>query len=275
MSLPPGFKRVTPRCPCPVCDKPDWCMVNGQFVYCTRVESDHHLEKMSAWRHPIDAETAGQMVLHERRRRAPINAEALCQRFRSLIDPVALERHAASLGLTASSLRRLGIGWFPEEEAWTFPMSNGKRQAVGIRRRWEDGRKRSIAGGRNGLFVPFGLPARLTTVYMPEGPTNTAALLDLGLPAVGRPDCSSGLDEIVEMFGSHKPLLVLVADRDKPDKLGRLAGEAGAKALAQAFRLRKWPVSIIQPPEGINDPRDWKRAGATREDIEQQAGVLQ
>lgn len=71
-------------------------------------------------------------------------------------------------------------------DAWTFPVSDAAGVLTGIRLRLADGRKLSVRGGPEGLFVPadLGQPERL---LIAEGPTDTASLLDLGLAAVGRP----------------------------------------------------------------------------------------
>ena len=47
-------------------------------------------------------------------------------------------------------------------------------------------------GGREGLFIPRDLdPA--AGLWVVEGPTDCAALLGLGIEAVGRPSCSGGM----------------------------------------------------------------------------------
>lgn len=268
MSLPAGFSRATRSNPCPVCGKTRWCMVSEQFVYCTQIESPNHVAAFNAWRHDFDAQASGRRVHRSRYQPHPIDAPALAKRYRRLVDMQRLHSHADSLGVTVDSLRRLGVGWFKEQEAWAFPMVDGSGEAVGIRLRNEEGRKWAVVGGRSGLFVPFRFPKKPPYVLLPEGPTSTAAMLDLGLPAIGRPDCAGGSSELVQMFDATKPLIVILADHDEHG-----AGRDGAERLARGLRLRKWAVIVIQPPEFGMDPRDWKHAGATREDIESLMGV--
>jgi hypothetical protein len=68
-------------------------------------------------------------------------------------------------------------------------MCDGYGEVVGIRLRNERG-KFAVRGSRQGVFVA-GVPAQ-KTLFVCEGPTDTAAAVDLGLFAVGRPNCCCG-----------------------------------------------------------------------------------
>ena len=49
--------RVSKRNPCPVCGKPDWCLISqdGKAAICARIESDNPVGNMSAgWLHKLD-----------------------------------------------------------------------------------------------------------------------------------------------------------------------------------------------------------------------------
>jgi hypothetical protein len=133
-------------------------------------------------------------------------------------------------------------------------------KAVGVRLRLPDGRKLSIRGGKEGLFLPtrLGSGGRL---LIAEGPTDTAALLDLGFAAVGRPSCSGGVGHVVDLvkrLGTAEA--VVVADGDGPGLFG--AEKLAARLLAYAPGVR-----VIAPPRGIMDARAWKRAGARAADV--------
>ena len=266
------WRRVTRRRPCPVCGKPDWCLYTGDddaptAAICQRIESPkqcgaggwlHKLRDDDAWRPsrrmvhvPVDMTTGG------------IDFGRLAARYAAAVRSEALAALAAELGLTAGSLTRLGIGWAPEHRAWSFPMTNAAGRAVGIRLRLPNGRKLAVRGGKEGLFVPGGLSEELRTtgrLLVCEGPTDTAAMLDLGFPAVGRPSCTGGvrlLVDLVRRLGLGE--LVVIADADPP-------GQRGAATLAAALVLYA-PVKIITPPARIKDARAWKRAGATAADL--------
>ena len=82
-------------------------------------------------------------------------------------------------------------------------MRNGAGEVVGVRLRKSDGKKLSIKGSKEGLFIPTGLKP-CDRLLIGEGPTDTAALLDLGFEAVGRPSCTGGgrlLPELVRRRG--------------------------------------------------------------------------
>jgi phage/plasmid primase-like uncharacterized protein len=182
-----------------------------------------------------------------------------CQQAARVGDVVRL---ADSLGLSADSLLRLRIGWHSSDRSWTFPMVNNEGQVVGIRLRFPNGRKLSVKGGHEGLFIPDGLTYS-RPLLVTEGPTDCAALLDLGFEAAGRPSCTGGVPLCVELVRAHYPLaVVIVADSD-------IYGQRGAEALATTLLPYAASVSVIQPPAGIKDARAWLLAGATHEDVQE------
>jgi hypothetical protein len=186
----------------------------------------------------------------------------MAARFREAVEPGRLCELAAQLGLSVEGLARLEIGWSADRQAWAFPMKD-LRQIVGIRLRSWTGRKWAVSGGREGLFIPAGL-AYSGRLLVAEGPTDTAALLDLGYEALGRPSCTGGVKILVELVRSKRPKeVVVVADVD-----GHGAGQRGAESLAVALAPYCPSVRVIAPPDGIKDARDWKRAGATHDDIQ-------
>jgi hypothetical protein len=180
----------------------------------------------------------------------------MLRRFERDTRPAEVERLAAVLSVSSSSLFRLGIVWAAPHRAWAFPMYDGKRQVIGIRLRAEDGRKWAIAGSHNGLFWPSNL-AGTGPLLVGEGPTDTAALLDLGYDALGRPSCAGAVEMVVEVVHRlGRRDVVVVADTDGP-------GIDGADRLAQALtQAGRWP-KVIRPLQG-KDARAWLQAGATR-----------
>jgi len=117
-----------------------------------------------------------------------------------------------------------------------------------------------VRGGREGLFLPEGEPAEC--LFLPEGPTDTAALLSLGFFAVGRPSCQGGVSHAVGYVRRHRPRqVVVVADADTP-------GQDGARRLAAVLRALARDVRLLMPPPPHKDVRDWVRDGATKQDIE-------
>jgi len=192
--------------------------------------------------------------------------------------PEALAAFAASLGLSTASLVAVGAAWAPQYTAWAFPMCDGYGNVIGIRLRNERG-KFAVRGSRQGIFLPHfggdGSPSRPVlaqhgrlgeaslptpaqkTLFVCEGPTDTAAALDLGLFAVGRPNCCCGGPEI-KVFARRMACsrVVVVSDNDKP-------GLDGARKVGGELKL---PFAVYVPP--AKDLREFVRLGGTRAMIE-------
>ena len=166
----------------------------------------------------------------------------------------ALADLAASLGLSVPSLAAVGAAWAAPHAAWAFPMCDGYGNVVGIRLRNEHG-KFAVRGSRQGIFLAT-VPAQ-KTLFVCEGPTDTAAAVALGLFAVGRPNCCCGGPEIkVYARGHVVARVVVVSDNDKP-------GLDGARKVGAELKL---PFAIYVPP--AKDLREFVRLGGTRAMIE-------
>jgi hypothetical protein len=191
-----------------------------------------------------------------------VDCDRLAADFAAAVESGKLGEFATGLGLSTDSLIRLGIGWAEENNAWAFPMKRGQ-QIVGIRLRSWTGGKWAVTGGREGLFIPNGLTFS-EMLLIAEGPTDTAALLDMGFEAVGRPSCSGGAKLLVDLVRSRRVRnVVIVSDVDPHG-----AGQRGAESLAIALAPYCSSVRVISPPQGSKDAREWKRAGGTREDVQ-------
>jgi hypothetical protein len=192
----------------------------------------------------------------------PIDFDNLAADCGAAVKPDDLQRLAASLGVTVESLQRLAVGWSSNHHAWSFPMRGPAGQVLGIRLRRPSGRKYAVTGGHDGLFLPDALPDGAGgRLLVTEGPTDCAALLDLGLAAVGRSSCTGGVRLLVELVKQRRPTEVcVIADGDAPGQRG--AGNLAAVLLAYAPAVR-----IATPPAGIKDARQWKQRGATAADV--------
>lgn len=90
-----------------------------------------------------------------------------------------------------------------------------------------------------------------------------AALLDLGYrEVVGRPSCTGGIKLLIKLVRQRRPAeVVIVADGDEP-------GRRGADNLASVLVAYAPAVRVVAPPAGVKDARAWKRAGATRQEVD-------
>jgi hypothetical protein len=174
-----------------------------------------------------------------------------------------LESLAGQLGVTVASLLTLGCCWADKHKAWAFPMFSADRKIIGIRLRNNEGRKWAVTGGRSGLFMPA-LAHRQDTVFLPEGPTDTAALISMGFYAWGRPNCMAGneiIKEAVKLYRIRKA--VIVSDNDELKQVGnreQRPGLIGAKKLKSEIGIKS--VIFIPPTKDI---RDYLKNGATKE----------
>jgi hypothetical protein len=192
-------------------------------------------------------------------------------------EPGRLVELADLLGVEIESLRRLDVGWredvalagekwvFTGDWAWIFPEVNGKEEVVGLLRRYADPAraKRLVAGGRRGLTVPAGWRKIPGPVYAVEGASDVAALLSVGLCAIGRPNNRGGADDLAELLADDPREVVVFGERDRrPD--GAWPGDP--KPFAQRLsRLLGRPVRAQLPPPPCKDIREFigSRLGAT------------
>ena len=267
------WRRIGKSEHCPICQRADWCLLTGPegnptAVICARIESDKRCGD-AGWLHTLrDDETwrASRRRTVRIATPAPTNRPetvGLAEQCAAAIQPAAVDRLADRLGLSVESLRRLRVGWSAEHRAYTFPMADAAGNVLGIRLRLASGRKLSVRGGKEGLFTPSDLPDA-GPLLICEGPTDAAAMLDLGCAAVGRPSCSGGAKLLVEFVQRRQGAeVVVVSDSDSHD-----AGQRGADNLASVLVAYSASVRVIAPPAGCKDAREWKRRGASRADVQ-------
>ena len=281
-----GWRNVTAERPCPVCGKPDWCRVSGDGsqVWCPRVQSDR--PSANGYLHgtgtPQGNGNSNGRRLPIPRRAAPsadrVDLAQEHQRFREAMDadPGRLAELVDRLGVTAESLRSIGIGWangadllrlhvygagwatdYPDG-VFSFPERDGAGRLVGLAFRAVDGRKGAGKGMRRGLTVPADLHGETSRpVLLVEGASDVAACAVLGLAGLGRPSNTGGADDAAVMVEGRE-MLVVGENDPKPD--GSWPGRSGAGIVAAKI-AQTWgePVPWAMPPTDSKDVRDWLR----------------
>ena len=266
-----SWNKVSRANPCPICDRPDWCLTTGPVdspdaVICARIESAKRVGSQGAgWLHRLRDDDGWR----ERPRRVRVEVADNCSEpeffhemaadCASSITPRLSALLADRLRVSEWSLCRLWVGWSTRHHAYTFPMRAASGETCGIRLRAANGQKWAVRGSRQGLFYPPNVPIG-GPLLICEGPTDTAAILDLHLDAVGRPSCTGGANLLVDLVCDWKPETVaIIADADAP-------GQRGARSLA-ARLVGYVPagVRIVTPP--VKDAREWVNQGATRVDV--------
>ena len=261
----PEWHRVNRKHPCSVCGKADWCGVSpdGVLACCMRVKSGRPARN-GGWLHRI-ADVPLQPAPRARVRQPPRAAQvrdwaSILARWAKDTTSSDIAQLGRTLGVTAASLARLGACCTERHRAWAFPMRDAACATIGIRLRARTGRKWAVRGSRNGLFWPHALSGT-GPLLVCEGPTDVAALLDLGYDAIGRPSCAGAVEMTVDAIGGmgHHDVVV-IADADGP-------GVDGAERLARALTEAGHHLKVIQPRKG-KDARAWLQAGATRADVD-------
>lgn len=270
---PSKWLRVTRRHPCPVCGKPDWCTytAEGDAVACMRVWSDHEMENGGYLHKDFDQSTIADYP-QEAPEPPKLDVSDWLTRFVDF-SPEGLAKASCEMALSLQALESLDCGWCRVYNAFAFPMSDAEGWPIGVRLRHRHGQwKRAVLGSRAGLFIPKTF-SRRGTLYVCEGPTDTAAMLGLGFNAIGRPSCSGQVQQVSQLVQGmvSSPDVVIVADNDAPDERGIRVGMRGAQRLGEQLRIYARTVRIITPPAGIKDVRDWVANGARKLDIERVA----
>jgi hypothetical protein len=272
--IPQGFVRVSKGKPCPVCSKPDWCLVakDGSAAICPRLPSNKQigdagfLHRLTNDFHPSMVPTFQKPV--------SIDATGIARRYQDGMGEKEYTSLAEALGVSQESLMGLSVGKADQylEGTYSFPMRDASDNIIGVRLRNADGHKWAIYGSRSGLF--YGSLEHGETIYVCEGPTDTAALMDMGLCGIGKPSCNGGNEILVEIIKKLRPpLVVVIADVDP--KSGKCdfceqqfcqhchPGQHGAATTAKAISAVGISVKIIEPINA-KDLRQWRRNGLTK-----------
>lgn len=264
-----SLNRVTKKDPCRACQRPDWCMQDEYRTLCMRAESPHPLTLKSGeigWWHKFGEAPKGWRPPVKVPEPPKVDGLPLMRRWQSQTKPEFIRGHAEQLGVKAYALIEMGVAWASEEEAFAWPMRNSTGNIQGIRLRSVDGKKWSVTGAGSGIFLPWCEPQM--TVFLPEGPTDTAALLSLNLYAIGRPSNSGGVNELnatIKRLGIRRAVVLSDNDEDKfrPDGSMYNPGHDGAVRLSEQLEI---PNCIITLP--TKDSREFLGAGGTREMLE-------
>jgi len=260
------FLRVTPQRLCLICGKPTWCLVaeDGSAAICPRISEGStrdlgeagFLHLLGDWRSlpPVD----WQPPVRKPPRKPYCDWGLLARTFAANIG-TRREELAQKLGVSVESLERLGTGFNPRDLYWSFPERDGRGQVIGILRRLLDGTKRRMAGSQNGLCYPLDWDTGAGPVLLVEGPSDTAALLTMGLTVVGRPSNRGGADFLADLLAAIPPerSIIVIGERDEKTD-GRWPGKEGAVGTAEKLveKLDR-PIGWSLPPDGAKDSRAW------------------
>jgi len=266
--------RVNRENPCPICEHSDACSVsaNGTEACCSRVPSDKLIGQPFAGGYihkltdpsPVPKRTPKRPVKPAERAQ---DFYALSKQYRENLTPMLLTSLRFDLCVSEESLLRLGIGY--DGRNYSFPMRDGgDGEIVGIKLRSPNGKKFCVPTSNLGLYWPYGVEADSNNLlFIAEGESDTAALLDMGFDAIGRPSCSGGTEHIKTLLTRHDRQVIIMADKDtpktRPDGSVWRPGQEGAYRLAAEIKSIVRSVRVIKPSVG-KDVRQWYIAGAIK-----------
>ncbi len=282
-----AWPHVTKSHPCPVCGKTDWCQFGDKAVKCMRESSDRACPS-GGWYHFPDpgAAPVKHVERPKREQHATIDAAGIMKELRSATSSYAIQAMAHDLGVLPAALLATGAAFAPSKRlfelkavssprgdgAWAFPMKDGDGSVIGIRLRNKDAFKWAVPGSRQGIFIPEPEVEVQPVAYLPEGPTDTAAGLSMGLYTIGRPTCQSGNEQVAETLkrlGIYRA--VIVADNDDMKKIGTRDGRPGIEGATKMKKDLKSVNSVIFiTPSPCKDMRKLLQSGGTRLMIESQ-----
>lgn len=267
-----NWVRVTRSEHCPVCDKPDYCTrsEDGTLVCCMRVESRQpSTNKLGGWIHRLSEPLPERK---ERREEPPkVEWEVEAQRMFKA-GSYERKRLSAALGLQEFALEELMVGFgFDEYRKTTFaswPERNADGRVVGIVRRYADGSKKTMRGSHHGLYFgrqPTVMPG---PVYLPEGGSDTAAMIGLGINAIGRPSNTGGIDYLGKILRRVEKVVVVVGERDRKQieecSCGRCMrcwpGLAGAMLTADRLSAVLRRTVLVRMFPAAKDTREWVKS---------------
>lgn len=121
---------------------------------------------------------------------------------------------AAKWNVSPTVISELGIGW--DGMAHTIPMYELDK-IIGIQRQFTAGYKCMVSGSQLGLIVPMTM-ATGNVLFIPEGASDLACLLDMGYHGIARPNALVGKELVYNWLRRYNPvydLIVIIGDNDE------------------------------------------------------------
>lgn len=158
----------------------------------------------------------------------------------------------------------LKLGAKVEGKNWVLPERDAQGEVTAWVTRFPDVKK-ARTGDKRGLTLvwpldPYAGSTDREPIFVCEGASDTAALLSVGLDAVGRASANSGGAILADLL-AHRHV-VLVADNDAGG-----TGMRGAVNVSRHLVSRCLSVRIISPPGDAKDARAAVIAGASSDDF--------
>lgn len=226
--------RVSKSERCPVCGHHDYCTrsASGEVCKCMRIESDHSAPgTFGGWIHKLTDPLPPRVVKEKPNQDQPqIDWGAEAMRMARLPEAVKTRTTVAEeLGVSVGSLEALcvGLGWddYRQQLFSSWPQRDATGRCTGILRRYVDGRKLTMRGGK-GAGIYYWHPhwwLGIGPVVVTEGGSDAAAMIGLGLSCLSRNSNIHGVEHVARLMKlAGKSKAVVIGERDeKPEVRGR------------------------------------------------------
>ncbi|WP_339749221.1 toprim domain-containing protein [uncultured Rubinisphaera sp.] len=259
----PPMLRVSALNRCPICGHGDWCMIkaDGTMAICPRTAEGAVKDLGEAgYLHVVhpDHVTPHPAPHYEPPNSVKVDFKHLSDIRRERAEP-RLHDLSRTLGVSVDALRCLKVGYNDFDKTFTFPERDGQGNIIGILLRYPTGPKKRIKGSKSGLSYADAWDDGVGPVFAVEGPSDTAALMTLGLKAIGRPSNRGGyahLADLLSDFPEDRNIIILGDNDCKED--GFWPGKEGAIQTASEVSKRlERTVYWALPPDGVKDARAW------------------
>lgn len=266
------WQRVSHSHPCPICGKPDWCLVSGDgnAAICPRIDQGsiknlgaagylHLLNDQYQYSPQLISSSPSLPPLPKtpkKRSTAELTRELESYQHYAERGRILLQEQ---LGLDPTVLQRLEVGYCPLQKTWFFPERDADKNVIGIQRRLHNHAKRRLKGSSAGLTYSNDWDTGRGPLLLVEGGSDVAAGMMLGISVIGRPSNRGGcalLGKMLQLFQEERDIIVL-GERDQKES-GLWPGKEGAihTATELAKRLLR-PVQWALPPDNAKDLRAW------------------
>lgn len=278
------WQRVSRKRLCPICKKPDWCTISpdGEAVCCMRAKSAKRA-KNGGWIHRL----TDPVPRYEPPPKEKEPASRTPEQWEEIVDShydmgkSLRKRLSEELGITVQSLQALAVGYgFDGKEYSSWPSRSPDGNFCGVIKRYVTGKKRCIPGSSIQLFYRKMWSLGQGPIFLPEGGTDVASLISMGLCAVGRPTNIGGVQHLAKLLTvvDKNRAIVVLGENDKrlckaPHRCdgckdecrchgclrcwpGREGAILTARDLASHLGRRIW---WCLTPGGQKDVREWNR----------------
>jgi hypothetical protein len=265
MTTRASWSPVTNNRPCPLCGGTSWCSrstgADGeQIIRCARTDV-----APPGWRLIAEKPDHGNIYGEGEAKPPPgvKRKKSWAERHEECVAAISRDRDllielSESLDLSIEALVQLDVGWSKRDKAWTFPERDAAGNITGLNRRYRNGDKAVMKGGNRGIYFPRDFLERADPVLVVEGPTDTAALLMIGITAVGRPNDRGGVQHLVRKLAGRERQTFVMGENDPNHEQMRWPGLEGARSVAASLG-HHWRerVRYVLPPDGAKDIRAW------------------